>query len=229
MPIARFQELLGYFNDADKSLKEKINGKIIFLQEKLDSLHNIDAPNKASLYVELQTEYTSRLTTFNTEKSNLSLEISTIIKQLEEKKTKTTESLVFTRSLNNTFLGSVLQLDETLIKHNVKTDSFQIQKDNANLQLKNHYLSEIYDEVKNFEKSILELGKELDELNKKTSELSEKITKNKSIISSEHKACEILNKKLETFLGRQEIIFEVSTSGGYVLKRNGKMAKNLSE
>jgi len=66
-------------------------------------------------------------------------------------------------------------------------------------------------------------------LEKSEKELAQKIITNKATISSEHKACEILNKKLETFLGRKEITFEVSPAGGYILKRHEKVAKNLSE
>ena len=59
--------------------------------------------------------------------------------------------------------------------------------------------------------------------------LKKRIAENKRKISSEHKACATLNEQLRTFLGRSEIVFEVSPEGGYVIKRNGIIAKNLSE
>ena len=59
--------------------------------------------------------------------------------------------------------------------------------------------------------------------------LKQRRAENKNTISSEHKACDTLNKQLQTFLGRNEITFEVASEGGYVVKRSGVIAKNLSE
>jgi len=90
------------------------------------------------------------------------LEISTIIQQLEDKKTKTTESLIFEKSLTNIFPESLVLMNETLSKHNTKTDSFQIQKDTAYTEVKNHYLSEIYDEVHLLDTTISNLKIDID-------------------------------------------------------------------
>ncbi len=229
MPKDRFKDLLNHFNKADKELKEKIDAKIRYLNDRLDNLRVLDVPNKTLFYSELQTEFVSRLTTLNVEKQNLLFEITTIIEKLEEKKTKTTESVSFERALSNHFAQSLDLINEIIEKHNTKTDNFQTQKDEASLQLKNHYLSEILDDVKSLERNIANIIIDIEKLNKEISKIDEKLIKNRSIISSEHKACEILNNRLETFLGRKEIVFEVSLSGGYSIKRNNKIAKNLSE
>lgn len=230
IPDARLGDLLNHFNEADKLLKEKIDEKIVFITWKLVALSSLSSPNKVLLYKELQTEYTSRLLTFNTERKNLELELSTIIQKLQEKKTKTTESLMLEKPTPNNFLAGLAILNETLTKNNSKTATFQAQKDAAYLAIKNHYLSEIYDEAIRLEVDIAMLSWDLIQLGKDELALRTKITTNKAKISSEHKACDILNKKLETFLGRKEIVFEVATGGwGYVLKRNWIQAKNLSE
>lgn len=59
-------------------------------------------------------------------------------------------------------------------------------------------------------------------------DLENRITENKSGISSPSKACAEINKKLETFLGRKEITFEVKEEG-YSIRRNGEVANYLSE
>ncbi|MCK4592841.1 AAA family ATPase [Candidatus Parcubacteria bacterium] len=232
---SRLKDLASHFNKADQGLKKEINIEIEELEKKLSELKNIKASDKVLLYKELHTEYSSRLTTFNQEKTNLSLEISTLIKKLEDKKTKTTEGLNFARSLDNNFSDSIVLLNETIEKHNDKTDNFQIQKDEVNLKLKNHYLSEIFDDVKKLEQEAKDCVKQILDIQNGTVEkigiidLTKQILNNKATISSEHKACGELNKNLHIFLGREEIIFEVAPAGGYLIKRNDKVAKNLSE
>src|SRR5262249_18536495 len=51
---------------------------------------------------------------------------------------------------------------------------------------------------------------------------------NRAKISSSHKGCQEINSALKTFLGRDELQFEVEKDG-YVLMRNKKVAENLSE
>ena len=58
--------------------------------------------------------------------------------------------------------------------------------------------------------------------------LQKRITENKNRISSSGLACDELNDKLSTFLGRSEIRFALDEDG-YVIMRSGKVVKNLSE
>jgi wobble nucleotide-excising tRNase len=231
----RLQDLLAHFNKEDQALKEQIQKVINDLEQKKDQLNILKAPEKALLYKELHTEYVSRITTFSQEKINLLLEITTLIQELNNKKNKTTEKISFVRTLNNSFLNSLSLLNQTIEKHNKKTENFQIQKDEVNLKLKKHYLSEIFDEIKQIDKDVKEYTTNILSIQNGTPNstgikgLQELINKNKAIISSEHKACEELNKKLEIFLGRDEIKFEVAPEGGYIIKRNNKTAGNLSE
>jgi wobble nucleotide-excising tRNase len=232
---ARFKELSKHFSEADRKIKEEIDVEINELERKLEDLKILIPQNKTLLYKELHTKYNSRLTTFNEEKKNISLELSILIETLKDKKTKTTEEVIFTRTLENNFAKSLNLVNEVLQEHNNKTDNFQTQKDEANLKLKNHYLSEIFDDVKNIEIEIQNCAKQISKIQNGTEEqdsilqLDAKISQNKSTISSEHKACDELNQKLCTFLGRKEITFVVSGEGGYLIKRNETIAKNLSE
>jgi wobble nucleotide-excising tRNase len=237
MPKDRIEALLGHFNEADKKLKSKIDLKISELQQNIQLIQNTQAPNKAQFYTDLQGVFTSRIISYNQEKDNLCAELSIIVETLNTKKQKTTEAFPFTRSLNNNFQAALISINETIEQHNQKSDNFQIEKDKAVELLKVHHLSEIFDDVKALDKNIEEYEKEILKLQNGNPEenftgivqLRKKISDNKSKISSEHKACNSLNHQLQTFLGRNEIVFEVATEGGYLVKRNGLTAKNLSE
>lgn len=232
---SRLKDLSNHFNEADQKLKQEIDLIIEYLEKKLAEIKDLKASDKTLLYKELHTKYNSRLITFNLEKGNLSLEISTLVSKLKDKKTKTTEEVSFTKSLENNFSVRLNSLNEVLRDHNDKTENFQTQKDDANLKLKNHYLSEIFDDVEKLEKEIVNNEIEIKELQEGINDkigitgLIEQISYNKSFISSEHKGEIELNIKLHTFLGREEIKFEVADEGGYIIKRGDKIAKNLSE
>ncbi len=237
LPSGRIEALLGHFNEADKKLKEKIEIKVTNLQQSIQKVRNAQLPNKAQFYTDLQTQFTSRAITYNQEKENYCAELSSMVDILNTKKQKTTEIVSFSRSLSNNFQTSLNSVNETIEQHNQKSDNFQTEKDKAVELLKNHHLSEIFDEVKNLDKEIEECGKEILKLENGDgtdallgiTKLKKQITENKGKISSEHKACGTLNEQLQTFLGRAEIMFEVSPEGGYVVKRNKVIAKNLSE
>lgn len=237
LPNGRIEALLGHFNEADKKLKEKIDIKITNLQQTIQTVKTTQLPNKAQFYTDLQTSFTSRAITFNQEKDNYCAELSAMVEILNTKKQKTTEEVTFSRSLNNNFQSSVDSVNETIEKHNQKSDNFQTEKDRAVELLKAHHLSEIFDEVKTLDSEIKECEKEISKLQNGDESssfvgiiaLKKQITENKNKISSEHKACDTLNKQLQTFLGRNEIAFEVAPEGGYVVKRSGVIAKNLSE
>ncbi|MEQ1500531.1 MAG: AAA family ATPase [Parcubacteria group bacterium] len=237
LPSGRIEALLGHFNEADKKLKEKIEMKVTNLQQSIQKVRNTQLPNKAQFYTDLQTQFTSRAITYNQEKENYCSELSSMVEILNTKKQKTTEIVSFSRSLNNNFQTSLNSVNETIGQHNQKSDNFQTEKDKAVELLKNHHLSEIFDEVKNLDKEIEECGKEILKFENGDgtdallgiTKLKKQTTENKGKISSEHKACSTLNEQLQTFLGRAEIMFEVSPEGGYVVKRNKVIAKNLSE
>jgi wobble nucleotide-excising tRNase len=237
LPNGRIEALLGHFNEADKKLKEKIETKVTNLQQSIQKVRNAQLPNKAQFYTDLQTQFTSRAITYNQEKENYCSELSSMVEILNTKKQKTTEIVSFSRSLSNNFQISLNSVNETIKQHDKKSDNFQTEKDKAVELLKNHHLSEIFDEVKNLDKEIGECGKEILKFENGDgtdallgiTKLKKQITENKGKISSEHKACSTLNEQLQTFLGRAEIMFEVSPEGGYVVKRNKVIAKNLSE
>lgn len=237
LPNGRIEALLGHFNEADKKLKDKIDTKITSLQQAIQLVKGASLPNKAQFYTDLQTSFTPRAITYNQEKDNYCAELSAIVEILNTKKQKTTEQINFSRSLSNNFQSALDSVNEIIGQHNQKSDNFQTEKDKAVKLLKIHHLSEIFDKVNSFDSEIKEYEKEISRLQngeESTSfvgitELKKQIAENKNKISSEHKACDTLNKQLKTFLGRDEIAFEVAPEGGYVIKRSGVTAKNLSE
>jgi len=238
LPETRISELLAYFNEADRKIKNDIDLLINNIAQITTSIRNVNTLDKANLYDEMQQKYLSKTDSFLKCKNELLSQIAAINKCLEKKKINTSTPLKLDAGINPApFINALKALNEEIGGHNKKTNNFTQAKTEANDKLGNHYLSEIFDEVANLD---LEIGKIKHEINilengdphnpaiQSIPVIQQRIADNKSKISTSGPACEEINRDLKTFLGRDELTFEV-TDGGYLIKRKDKIAKNLSE
>lgn len=252
LPKERLAELSKHFNEADKKLKQSIDDLVASFSDISILIKNTNYHDKANFYDELQSDYDTECDNFTTEKTNLLNKIQEILESLKAKKLKTTESVELNKKADpDKFSDSFGKIINFIAKHNKKTSDFETEKNNAINKLKKHYLSTIFDEIKNLEKEILAqktligILKNGDPKNPEEigiDDLKKRITENQAKISSTHKACEDINKGLATFLGRDELVFEPhktkvlnekgneqEVDDGYIIKRHGKVAQNLSE
>jgi wobble nucleotide-excising tRNase len=252
LPEGRLAELTQHFNDADKKMKQNIDESISKFSQILQSINSIAYPDQARFYDELQKKYQDACLEFDKEKTKLIKAIGKIIEILKDKKSKTTESVNLDESIDTKIIIDLVnKISEFIEAHNKKTSDFENEKNIAINKLKFHFLSTIFDEVKKIEQDISDCK----EKNRKLNEgdlsspqdiglkaLKKRINENRSKISSTHKACDDINKGLETFLGRSELFFEPNKKkiadengqqkeldDGYIIKRGNKLADNLSE
>lgn len=225
----RMDSLLDHFNEADKELKKDIDEKISEIENIRREVSAIRIPNKAEFYTDLQQGFSSKEQEYNKEKETFCNTLSLMVKVLEEKKQKTTESVPFLKKQEDNLKSANASIREVVGEHNRRTSSFNEEREKAFTSLKNHYLSEIWDEVKNLESSINSAEKEVSNLCERIRALKKCVEESKGKINPEDVACGELNKYLQSFLGRDEIRFEVVPGEGYQLKRNGSMAENMSE
>jgi wobble nucleotide-excising tRNase len=149
------------------------------------------------------------------------------------------------------FTNNFVVVNTFIHAHNKKTADFDTSKKEATQKIKDHYLSTIYDDVKTLEKeiedhktkiNILTNGDPADTKDIGILKLKQSIADNKAKISSTHKACSDITESLNTFLGRQELVFEphkvktrdangqqIEVDDGYIIKRNDKVVTHLSE
>lgn len=238
IPSKRIKELKQYFNDADRKMKEKIDNQVDMLRDIYHIISKASPIDKANCYEELQQDFQKAVQLFKEEKSKLLSEITVFGKHLKEKKMKTTEIMEFNCDINYEPFGRAIESINIIIrKHNLKTINFVKEKHGAQQMLEKHYLSTVYDQIEEQKKTIKDIDQELLDLhNGKQSlkddigigELKIRIETNRAKISSSAKACKEINKQLRTFLGRDEIVFEVCEEG-YIIKRNKEIAFDLSE
>lgn len=233
----RLIELSKHFSLEDKKIKEQIDAQLDIFRNIYKVVDETLPVDKAYLYDELQPEYEIMYNNFKTAKINLLNSITSVGNLLKDKKLKTTDSMDnLGRIDTKIFINCIKSINNILRKHNQKTNNFNSQKDNARDNLEVHYLSKIYDDLEIIKFDLDKYQKEQELLIKGDPAgedlgiegLKAKIQIDKAKITSSQKACDEINDNLKSFLGRDDIVFEVC-DGGYLIKRNGIIAENLSE
>ena len=225
----RLKELREYFSDVLINLFREIEELINNISfDKLPIL----SLKKEDFYSEFQNEFLDLNNKFNDQMNTVRQELNKIKEVLTKKKNNPSQVITFDFSICNKALkeledivGSINNLIE---KNNKKTNSFREKRieyaHKLELAIISKYKSS-YDEKINNLKSIQEkvnlLNKQKEELEKQKKELEQNLKKH-------HIAAEEFNKLLKSFLGRDEIVLE-TIDEGYIIKRNGKIANNLSE
>lgn len=238
LPKNRITELAQHFSEADKKLKEDINTLAVQLNKVYVCIESTNAVDKANLYEELQSAYQKKIKIFGNDKDLILKKITKFVESLNGKKTKTTEAVVLKGDIDvQSLIGAIEKINVEIKRHNQKTNNFKTEKDTAQKELEKHYLSTIYDDTKQMDQEVNDFETKISNLDNGDTtivddialvDLENRIAENKSKISSPGKACAEINKKLETFLGRKEIAFEVRGEG-YSIKRNGEVANYLSD
>lgn len=249
LPAERVLEISQHFNDEDKKLKENIEKLLGSLRNILTTIdRSISIPDRSRFYEDFRTDYDSASGVFIQGKKKLIEQITAFGKIIADKKQKTTEEVTLETVIDTTeFTDAINSINELIKLHNLKISNLSQEKEVAKGKIELHFLSTIYQSVHQLESEISGLDSKLIEL-KNGSEITpdtlgidalrQRIADNKAQISNTHKACEEINKGLQTFLGREELLFEPYTTPeqnglggehGYEIKRKGVPAKHLSE
>lgn len=238
LPPKRVEDLAAHFNEADRKLKAEIDSALRLLGAAEVAVRGLQIADKANLYDDLRGSYQIAVDSLTTSKTALLKQLDDFRLAMEAKKAKTTESVTLGVALNGSIMVTDIgTVNAEIKKHNAKTVNFKAAKDVAQKKLEVHYLSTIYDEVNDLEKILAEKKQEIKKINDGDTSIAgdfgitglvEKIRTSRAKISSTHKGCDVLNSTLKTFLGRDELQFEVEDEG-YVLMRGQEIAENLSD
>jgi len=239
----RLSQLAHHFSEADQKLKARIEALLENLRHGYAAIDKVVAHDPARLYGELRAEFETKVKEFSEAKEQLLSEISEFAKTLQNKKGRTGEAVSLNVVLNlSAMTHAIDSVNEIAKAHNTKTQDFQKHKEQAVRDIKAHYLSTIYDDVKRRRAEIKELDGDLERRAKEISDIRERIASARAKVSSEHKACDQINGALCTFLGHAELHFEPDIEPveddkggkteavvGYRIMRSNQPAVYLSE
>jgi wobble nucleotide-excising tRNase len=232
----RISSLLSHFNDADKSLKDKIDISLQELRNIYKEVDLLSLLDDANFYEEFREEYNKRKSSFLKLKQSLLSNITSYGEALNKKKMNTTAALDLSESIETAeILACSIEINKIISDHCSKSAGFETQKKNAASLIERHYLSEMIDSVNILENEIATLSSAENVLMNGDGEettgilqIKERVEENRKKISTAGPAVDALNDGLETFLGRSEISF-ILDDDGYSICRNGNPVKNLSE
>lgn len=239
----RLEQLARHFSDEDLKMKSVIDTLLEKIQKVKLVINQINLPDKARLYEDKQKDYSVVEKRFKLKKKQILDEIDNLAKEVRQKKSETTKSLSLNSNINYELLIEQVDLVNKIISdHNKTTTDFEEVQKRTVKKLKLHYLSTIYDEVKKLDEEVEDIDEQNKKLSQEVIEIKGRISKNMAKVSSTHKACDILNEKLVTFLGRNELKFiphtetqvneeevEIEVVTGYDIMRGDYPATHLSE
>lgn len=224
--------LSNHFSDDYEKLQSSIDSFIASLENlKRDKV----LEKNQGLYDDLQDKYENSANDLNKIIGELADWVEEAIKQLKEKHDNPLEEIEEPQSPKDfavQYDEKVKRINNIIKGHNARVDSYEQVVRKAKKELESHLIAvaieeQEYSKIKlEFDNSIVseekarqavdDNDKEISELEKKTSNIGEAINK--------------INKHLEEFFGRKEITLELDDSKkGYVIKRDGDVAHNLSE
>ncbi|MGB9680775.1 MAG: AAA family ATPase, partial [Minisyncoccia bacterium] len=225
----RFKELGEYFSEVLRNL-------ISYIEQTIKDISSDNLPKlhlqKDQFYIEFQNEFLNLIDKFNKQLDIIREEIDKIKKALIEKKNNPSQTITFDFDILTSAIielkNIVEQINSLIKKNNEKTNSFNDKRTESAHKLELAIISKYKSDYDKKIKDLKLLEEEIDSLNNEKQELENQQRELEQKLREHHFAAEEFNKLLKSFMGRSEIVLE-TVDEGYVIKRNERIANNLSE
>lgn len=219
----RWEELQGHFSTEAEELDKKVDDALKWWKELNEGLN--PPPIKEKIYEAYYNQTDWDL--YISQKQTIEIFAQKIIEVLNEKKASIETSISLPISKQDcekgftTFLSAIALLDNHIKGHNTFHLEQKTLKDAAELALIRNFA--VQNKVKYLEllADKAQKNKELVELKQEYDALPEKIASLKQKTSEVGRACELINKCLEDYLGHKRFQL-VPEDGAYSVTRNGK-------
>lgn len=228
---SRIQELSDHFSKDYDELIAKLKDIVGVM---LKGKRQLFSKDSHLIYDELVTEYEMAVDSFNTETQNLNSKLESWISLLEEKQKNPFVVITPTQTdkeLFQPYNDALNALTEVLQKHNALCSSQKQLAETAKDKIEKHFVCKhaLADNLKSNETQMQSLGMSIDAYDTEILELSIRLQQLEDDLKSDTIAIAEINNSLHKFLGRNDIVLERVDQGGYQLRRNGVVARNLSE
>jgi len=228
----RLKELNKHFSEEFNKLMNQIKEKGNEISDYIEEIKNLNFPDKARLFEDLQFEFENMLNSLNTIKSNYIQTLTLLKEELKRKGGKPFESIEMQELIDNSIkLSSILKEIELLIDtHNSKVDSFENEKQQAKEKLINHFAAEFIKNKNCFgiQEEIEKMAGNIENLRGKITQLGREIENINRQIKAEAIGANRINKYLRQFFNDNKLKIETTEDGKYKLYRNDQIAKDLS-
>lgn len=230
----RRAKLEGHFNDAFAAFQREIDAAIRAIDGQQKSLASVVFPDESRLYDHLASNFQNAVKTTNQAIQSVDQALEFFKKALERKKSSPFDVLALENrdkpeySDGKTLEAAIDVVNGIIDKHEETTAHLEDEVKRACELLEQDYVLEALPKFDELSSSLTGATTALATANEKPAELRKKIEEIERKIVEHRRPAEELNKELQAYLGRDELLFAIKETG-YALTRGGKPAQHLSE
>ena len=232
LPPDLLERLNKHFSREFYDLTEQINSKEKEILNHIKEIENVNFPDKARLFEDLQIGFENKLNCLNIPKNSYIKTLQFSKEELERKREKPFDSLEIQKLPDNTeeLTNTLKEIELIINKQNSKVDSFETEKHQAKEKLISHFTAEFIKEKNYFEiqEEIKKLNKNIQVLESEIKKLNSQIDEINSQIKAEVIGADEINKYLKQFFNDNKLKVQLTENSKYKLYRSDRMAKNLS-
>ena len=228
LPVGRIQELEAHFNDTYNEFIAEIESQSATVRSAIDTLKSCSPPNRLGLYEHLKSEFDSKCQDLSNEINGIKVYLESLLSALKDKARMPFQSVEqrFDVVIGN--VNIISELNAVISNHNEETDDFQSAINRARASIEESLVSERLEEYQQKEYDVEVVIAALQSALDKTDALITEIRENEKDIEEHRRPADELNADICSYLGRDELTFEIQ-GAGYQVSRNGTSAKDLSE
>ncbi len=228
LPDGRIQELEEHFNDKYTAFIVEIERQSTAVKSAIDTLNIFIHPNRAELYEHLKSEFDAKCQDLANEIGRIKGYLEILLAALKDKAQKPFQSIERSFEVITGNVSVLSDLNEVISKHNQETDEFQTAISAARTVIEESLVAQSLTEYQQKKNEVDVVATDLQANSDKAAALKTEVGEIEKDIEEHRRPADELNADICSYLGRDELTFEINGSG-YQICRNGTPAKNLSE
>jgi wobble nucleotide-excising tRNase len=181
-----------------------------------------------SLYDHLRSEFDARHQALSNEITKLKEYLESLLAALKNKAQKPFQPLERIFDVVTGNANAISDLNAVINKHNQETDGFQTEISTARTAIEESLVAQSLEEYQQKKNEYNVVDTDLQATANKVAALKTEVREIEKDIEEHRRPADELNADIRSYLGRDELTFEIHDSG-YQIRRNGTPAKNLSE
>lgn len=228
LPDGRIEELEAHFNDKYNAFIAEIENQSTVIKSAIESLKSCTPPNRLGLYDHLKCDFDARHQDLSNEIAGLKGYLESLLAALKDKAQKPFQSIERSFELVTGNVTVISDLNAVISKHNQETDEFQTAISAARTAIEESLVAQSLTEYQQKRNEVDVVATALQTASDKATALRTEVREIEKDIEEHRRPADELNADICSYLGRDELTFEIQGSG-YQISRNGTPAKNLSE
>lgn len=228
LPEGRIQELEEHFNDKYNAFIAEIENQSMAVKSAINTLKTCVPPNRAELYDHLKNDFDAKFKDLANEIGGIRSYLENLFAALNDKVQKPFQSIERIFDVVTGNANIISDLNAVICKHNQETDDFQTAISAARTSIEESLVAQSLTEYQQKKNDVDVVSAALQAASDKSVVLKNDILEVEKDIEEHCRPADELNDDICSYLGRDELTFEIQGSG-YQISRNGTPAKNLSE